>query len=86
MMRTSFEEQWSFEQDKITKYKQKKVFRAQMLIDTDQLKIQKEKEYEKKIKVIEKKIKEERDMKKELKVKHEHKLEKAKLKNEQIQR
>eukprot|EP00347_Sterkiella_histriomuscorum_P015532 403356677 len=85
-MRSSFEDHWSFEQDKMQKYKQKKVFRAQMLIDQEQTKLQRDKQYQAKLDEIEKKFKEDSLVRKELKTKHNMKLEQAKLKNDQIQK
>ena len=55
-MKQSYEEQWSFEKEKFSKFKSKKVFRAQMLIDLEHQKLLQEKIYERKIKNIEQKV------------------------------
>lgn len=85
-MRGSFEEQWSFEQDKNQKFRQKKVFKAQTIIDIEHMKLMKDKLYEAKLNKLEKKFKEEEMYRKELKDKHNQKLQNVKGKNEQIQK
>ncbi|CDW74561.1 UNKNOWN [Stylonychia lemnae] len=85
-LRGSFDDQWSFEQDKIQKLKSKKVFKAQMIIDLEHLKLMKDRQYESRLKEMEKKFKEEEMFRKELKDKHEMKLTSVKGKNEQIQK
>lgn len=55
-----------------------------MIIDLEQNKLMRDREYESRLKQIEKRIKEEQELRKELKLKHDHKLELAKTKNEQL--
>ena len=85
-MRASFEEQWSFEQDKLNKHKQKKVFRAQMMIDLEQIKLQQEREYEQRIRNFEKRLRDEGRTKKDTKSRTSVKLEQARSKHDQLAR
>ena len=48
-----FDEEGSFSNDKHNKYKQKKIFRAQQILDLEQSKVEMESSYEKKLKKIE---------------------------------
>lgn len=57
-----------------------------MIIDLEQTKLVKEKEYDKRIESIEKKFKVEREARKEVKIKHAMKFESTKHKQDQIQR
>jgi uncharacterized membrane protein YukC len=64
-MRGSFEELLSFSNnDRLEKFKQNNIFRAQAIVDLDLIKQTKQKEYEDKVKTIEKKMKEDWDFKK----------------------
>jgi hypothetical protein len=82
--RGSFDELISFtnSNDRLEKFKQNNIFRAQAIVDLDLIKQTKEKEYEEKVKSIEKKLREDWNLKKQLKSKEFERFELTKQRNQ----